>query len=179
MLLTLEERFLAPDAQAALRAEIERQEAAERAGAEVPAADLDRRIAALAKKIDAGMERWLTAPPELVAAAGAKLERWRQEREVLEEQRRAVAKPADSGAALEAVAEQVAAAVATLRARAADAPPDLVRPVLREMLEKVVVEFRHEPFGRRTRSVPNGGVMHLRGCCRSVTIAGANQPADR
>jgi hypothetical protein len=90
----------------------------------------------------------------------------------LEEQRREVAKPADSGAALEAVAEQVAAAVATLRgARAADAPPDLVRPVLREMLEKVVVEFRHEPFGRRTRSVPTGGVMHLRGCCRPVTIA--------
>src|SRR5206468_381100 len=123
---------------------------------------LDRRIADLTKKYDAGMERWLTAPPDLVAAAGAKLEQWRTEREALVDQRRAVAKPAVSEAALDAAAEQIAAGVASLRQRAGDAPPALMREVLRSMLEKVVVEFRQVPYGRRTRAVPTGGTLYLK-----------------
>jgi site-specific DNA recombinase len=173
ILATLEEVFLAPKNLAALKAEIRRQEAAERAGRAKPEADLSRRIAALTKKIDAGLERWLSAPAGLIDAAGAKLEQWRKERETLEEQRRAIAKPADTVAALDAVAEHVAAGVATLREQAAGAAPEVLREVLRSMLEKVVVEFRHVPYGKLTRSIATGGNLYLRSdqiCCKPVNL---------
>jgi hypothetical protein len=175
LLRTLEEKFLDPEHLAALKAEIRRQEAAERAGQEQPAAALDRRIAALKRKIDQGTERWLTAPPSLMAEAGAKIEQWRKEREAAEEQRRAIAKPAVSEKALDAAAEEIAAGVATLRKRAGKAKPSDLRAVLKEMVEKVVIEFRQEPFGRKTKSIPTGGTMYLKDSlviCKPVTISG-------
>jgi DNA invertase Pin-like site-specific DNA recombinase len=174
-LRTIEGHFLKPENLAALCAEIRRQEAEELAGAEPAAAALDRRITALAKKIDTGMERWLTAPPEMVADAGAKLEQWRKEREALEEQRRAVAKPAVTEAALDAAVKQITAGVATLRQRAGNADPAVLRDVLRNMLVKVVVDFKQVPYGRRMRGVPTGGTLYLRDDlvqCKPVPIAG-------
>jgi site-specific DNA recombinase len=174
VLQTLQEKFLEPAHLAALKAEIRRQEAAERAGQEQPSADLDRRIAALSRKLETGTERWLTAPPDLVADAGRKLEEWRRERESLQEKRSAIAKPAASAEALDAAAEEIAQGIKTLRQRAAKAKPADLRAVLREMLEKVVIDFRQEPSGKRTRSVPTGGTMYLRDSlvtCRPLTIA--------
>jgi site-specific DNA recombinase len=173
---TLRDVFLAPKNLAALAAEIARQERQERAGSEATAAALDRRIAALTAKIDAGMERWLTAPPEWADDARAKLEQWRRERATLDEQRRAVAKPSDSTAALDAVAEHIAAGVTTLRERIDAAPPAEVRAVLREMLAKIEIDFREEAYGpKRRRGVAVGGRMYLRGDhiqCRPMTIGG-------
>jgi DNA invertase Pin-like site-specific DNA recombinase len=172
---TLESKFLEPGHLDELKAEIRRQEKAERAGAEPTAADLDRRIAALSRKIDTGMERWLTAPPDMVAEAGAKLEQWRKDRDALAEQRRAVAKPAVSEAALDAAAEEIAQGVAMLRKRAKKAKPAELRAVLKEMVEKIVVTFRQEPFGKRMKSIPVGGTMYLRDrftVCRPVSIGG-------
>jgi DNA invertase Pin-like site-specific DNA recombinase len=174
VLATLEQAFLAPQNLDALRAEVERQERAERLGAEPAAAALDRRIAALTTKIDRGMERWLTAPPSLVQDAGAKLEQWRKEREELQDRRRSVAKPTPTLPALDAVVGQITAGVATLRKRADKARPDEMRALLRAMLDKVEIDFREEAFGpKRRRGVPIGGRLYLRDdaiMCRPVDI---------
>jgi DNA invertase Pin-like site-specific DNA recombinase len=163
VLATLERAFLAPDKLSALRAEIERQERAERAGGQPATADLDKRIAALTAKIETGMERWLTAPPAFVKDAGAKLEQWRRELEELQDLRREVAKPAPTLPALDAVVAQITAGVTTLRKQAGKAWPDELRAVLRAMLDKVEIDFREEPYGqKRKRGVPVGGRMFLR-----------------
>jgi DNA invertase Pin-like site-specific DNA recombinase len=158
----IESHFLKPENLAKLRDEIRRQEKAERAGAEPKSAALDRRIAELKQKIDTGTERWLTAPDTIMAAAGAKIEQWRRELEQAEEDRRVVAKPAVSEAALEEAVELITKGVAMLREQAHTTPADELRPVLQAFVDKIVVQFEQRPYGQKTRGVPIGGTLHLK-----------------
>jgi DNA invertase Pin-like site-specific DNA recombinase len=175
VLKVIETEFLKPSRLAALKAEVRRQVQAERAGREAPAAALDRRIAALTLQIDAGTEKWLTAPPNLTGVLGAKLEQWRQDLERLQAERRELAKPAASEEDLDAAVEQIAAGVATLRERADELPAAETREVLRQMVEKVELWFRHVPYGRtKHKSQLDKGLLHLRDdmvLCRPLPLA--------
>jgi site-specific DNA recombinase len=174
VLKTIQDEFLKPANLKALKAEIRRQEEAERAGRERPAADLERRIAELDRKIDQGTEKWLMAPPSLTGVLGTKLDQWRTERERLEAERRAVAKPAANVEDLDAAVEQIIAGLATLRDRADDLPAAESREVIRQMVERVELWFRHVPYGRtREKSLLDHGLIHLRPdllCCRPIDL---------
>ncbi len=123
MLVTVIQReFLKPKNLEALKAEIRRQEEAERAGHARPAAALDRQIAELAKKIDTGTERWLSAPPSLTVPLGEKLEQWRADLERLKAERRDLERPAASAGDLDRAVACIAAGLATLREKAHTAP---------------------------------------------------------
>jgi DNA invertase Pin-like site-specific DNA recombinase len=178
----IESHFLKPENLAVLKDEIRRQEKAERAGAEPKAAALDRRIVELKRKIETGMERWLTAPQSMIADAGAKIEQWRKELEQAEQDRRAVAKPAMSETALDDAVELIAAGVATIRKKARKVPPDELRQVLRDFVDKVVIDFEQRPYGKRTRGYPVGGTLYLKDSlvvCQPVPIAGPmSKPAN-
>jgi DNA invertase Pin-like site-specific DNA recombinase len=163
VLRVLRLEFLKPANLKALKAEIRRQEAEERAGREKPVAAIERRIAEMDRKINEGTERWLTAPPSLTGMLGTKLEQWRQERERLEAERRAVAKPAASPEDLDAAVETIAAELATLRDRADNLPAAEAREVIRQMVERAELWFKHVPYGRkRTISKLDHGRIHLR-----------------
>jgi site-specific DNA recombinase len=72
---TIQREFLKAANLAALKAEIRRQEEAERTGKALPLAAVERQLADLSRRIDQGTERWLTAPPGLTAVLGEKLSR--------------------------------------------------------------------------------------------------------
>jgi DNA invertase Pin-like site-specific DNA recombinase len=159
----IQERFLAPKNLAALKAEIRRQEEAERSGQEAPAASLDRQIADLTRKIDQGTDKWLSAPPSLTAMLGDKLEQWRAEREKLQARRRELAKPAVSAADLEAAVDRIGGQLDQLRDRLGDLDPADVREVFRELVEGIDLWFRHVPYGtKKQRSVLQRGAIRLR-----------------
>jgi DNA protecting protein DprA len=163
VLRMIREKFLAPENLAALRAEIRRQEEAERSGREAPAAVVDRQITELTRKIDQGTEKWLSAPPSLTTILGEKLEQWRAEREALQARRRELAKPAVSTEDLDAAVERIAGLLHDLPERLAELDPADVREVFRELVERIDLWFRHVPYGtKRERSVLERGVIHLR-----------------
>jgi DNA invertase Pin-like site-specific DNA recombinase len=171
----IQREFLKPENLSALKAEIRRQEEAERAGREKPAAALDRRIAALERDVDAGTDKWLKAPPSLTAVLGAKLEQWRADLERLRAERRELAKPAASAGDLDAAVETITAGLATLRQSAGKASPALVRDVLRNIVDRVELWFRQVPYGQtRQKSMIERGTIHLRDelvVCRPIALA--------
>jgi DNA invertase Pin-like site-specific DNA recombinase len=171
----LRREFLNPENLAALKAEIRRQEEAERQGRERPAADLNRRIADLDRKIKTGTQRWLTAPASLTGVLGETLEEWRKEREELLARRREVEKPARTEADLDRAVEEIAAGLEALDRSAAEAPAAQVREVLKQIIDHIDLHFRHIPFGAgRQKSVLEGGEIHLRDdliLCRPVPLA--------
>jgi DNA invertase Pin-like site-specific DNA recombinase len=162
LVIAIQAEFLKPANLRALKAEIRRQEEAEQAGREQPAAALGRHIAELESKIKTGTERWLTAPPSLTGVLGETLEQWRRECEDLKAKRRKLDKPAPSAADLDAAAEKIAAGLTVLRERIGEADPAEIREVIRGMVERIVLRFRLVPYGRRERSVLDHGVIHLR-----------------
>jgi hypothetical protein len=110
----------------------------------------------------------------MVADAGAKVEQWRKALEEAQQERRAVAKPATSEAALDKAVELIAAGVAAIREKARKARPDELRGVLRSFVEKVIVDFEQRPYGKRTRGYPTGGTLYLKDSlvvCKPVSIA--------
>jgi DNA invertase Pin-like site-specific DNA recombinase len=184
LIRTIQQEFLKPANLAKLKAEIRRQEEAERLGREAPAASLDKQIGELTRKIDQGTEKWLSAPPSLTAILGDKLEQWRAERETLETKRRELAKPAASVGDLEDAVRRIAGGLKTLDGRADETDPALLREVLRGFVERVILWFRHQPYGpNRTQSVLDRGEIHLRPelVCTNVSIdeslARSNAPA--
>jgi DNA invertase Pin-like site-specific DNA recombinase len=170
---TISAHFARPEVRDALRAEIRRQEEAERRGAADPVAALGARITALDRKIDQGTEKWLTAPPSLTVVLGAKLEQWRQERERLHAERRELSKPAPTVEDLDDAVDRVLGGMDRLR-ELMDADPHGAKAMLKEVVEKVECRFRHVPYGsKRERSVLDGGTVVIREdvlLCRPVPL---------
>jgi DNA invertase Pin-like site-specific DNA recombinase len=152
--------FLDPANLDLLRQEVRRQEEAERGGAN-PSADLDKRIAALRAKIDRDAEKWFEAPPSLTGILGAKLEEKRVELARLEEERRGLAKPAQTEDDLDAAVGEIVAGLDKLEAPGAD--PALLRDVVQQLVERIDLRFKHIPYGgKRLKSVLVGGKIRLR-----------------
>jgi hypothetical protein len=163
LLTVIQREFLKPANLEALKKEVRRQEQDERNGKQRPAAALERQIAQLTRKIDAGTTKWLTAPPSLTSILGEKLEQWRVDLERLQAEKRELAKPAASVDDLDAAVETIVAGLATLRTNAGNAPASMLREALRKMVEKVELWFKHVPYGpKRTKSMLERGLVHLR-----------------
>jgi DNA invertase Pin-like site-specific DNA recombinase len=153
--------FRRPEVREVLRAEIRRQEEAERRGEENPLASLNARIAVLSKKIDEGAESWLTAPAGLKGILADKLEEWRKERDRLIEHRKEVGKPAPTVEDLDAAVDRILEGM--------DRLPELIaedraaaKAVLKGIVEKVECRFQHVPYGKRQKSQFVGGCVHIR-----------------
>lgn len=152
--------FGSPDVRKALRAEVRRQEEAERRDEGGPS--LEARIAALDRKIAAWSEKWLDAPPNLTAVLGERIEAARKDRERLDAERREQARPKGPRPDVDAVVDGVLAELARLRENI-EADPAGAKAVLREIVEKVECRFVHVPYGAsRRKSVLDHGEIVIR-----------------
>jgi len=156
-----------------LRDEIRRQ-CAPQPTCTADTAKLQTRIGKLSKQIDMGAEKLLAAPAELTPILTTKLQQWQKERDDLRHQLQAHQRPAD--ATLADVEEIIDAAIGELRAlreRLTVADPVLLREVLRQFVVKVELWFADPPTsgkGKRFRSVPQRGLIHLRPDVRLIKL---------
>jgi site-specific DNA recombinase len=166
--------FRQPEIVEALRAEIRRQEEAERKGQDNPVDSLNRRIADLDRKISAGTEKWLSAPPSLTEVIGQKLEEWRKERDRLHTERKELSRPAPTVEDLDAAVDRILKGMEKLRDNL-DADPKGAKAVLREIVARIECRFDHVPYGKtRQKSVLTSGTIELREdllLCRPVPLA--------
>jgi site-specific DNA recombinase len=187
----VQEWFLTPENLARLKEEVRRQEEAE-AGADPQRADrLRRQLDTLTVQIDRGTERFLTAPPGLTAMLGQKLEQWRQEREAIAAELETLGRPTRGPQDLDRAAERIAQGLWTLKKRIGLAEPAELRELIRSFVAKVECRFRHVPYGRREKSVLEGGTIYVKedpGVIKvvprgspliTVTPARARSPASR
>jgi DNA invertase Pin-like site-specific DNA recombinase len=156
----IEQETLAPARLEKLRAEVRRQDEAERSPDAL--AGLRRRLAALEAKIVHGNEILLTLPSDRVEASVSTLRAWEAERDGL---RVEIARRQGEGGALADLDEAVAACEAMLwKLRETRAGEDdlLLREVIREAISRIELRWERRPYGSRTRYVVTGGVIHLR-----------------
>jgi hypothetical protein len=155
----LEEEVLAPGRLEALRAEVRRQDEEERAPEAVD--PLRKRLADLEAQIERGNQNLALLPADRLPGVIAAVRGWEKERDDLKaelERRR-------GGGRLEGLDEAVAACEGLLwRLREARQAGDdlLLRQVLREAISRVELRWEWRPYGKKARSVPVGGVIHLR-----------------
>jgi DNA invertase Pin-like site-specific DNA recombinase len=159
ILRVIRQDVLAPGRLAELRQEVRRQEEAERAPAAVD--PLRSRLAELKAMIDQGNGQLLLLSADRIGAAEAKLREWEAERDQLEAElgRRQGAGPVAD------LDEVIAACEAMLwRLEEAIASKDelQLREVIREAVARVELAWERRPYGKKTRYVVLGGVIHLR-----------------
>jgi DNA invertase Pin-like site-specific DNA recombinase len=159
ILRVLEEEVLAPDRLKRLREEIRRQNEAEAAPAALD--PMRKRLADLEASISKGNENLALLPPDRLPGVVAKVREWEQEAERL----RAELLRRKGGEKLVSLEEAVAECEALLwRLREAIAAEDALalREVLRASVVRVQLTWDRRPYGRRTRYILRGGVIHLR-----------------
>jgi hypothetical protein len=159
VLRVLEEEVLSRGRLEALREEVRRQDEEERAPAAVD--PLHKRLAELEARITQGNENLALLPPDRLPGVVAKVREWEQERDRL----RAELARRQGGGSLGGLDEAIAACEALLwrlREAAAASDPLLLREVIREAVSRVELSWERRPYGRRTRYVLQGGVIHLR-----------------
>ena len=159
VLRVLQEEMLAPERLAALRDEVRRQDDAARAADALD--PLTRRLSDLDTWIKQGNENLAILPPDRIPNVIATLRDWERERDrlrvELDHRRR--------GGNLEGLNDVIKVCEALLwRLRDAvnSADPLFLREVIREAIARVELSWERKPYGRRTRYVLKGGVIHLR-----------------
>jgi DNA invertase Pin-like site-specific DNA recombinase len=133
-------RRVMKDNKKVLREEIARKAQTDAETAPARMADLEKKIAALSKKLDAGMERMALMPPELLAEFAAKVREWKEERDRLAKELAEVQNPPQR-ADLEEVLKIAEKFMDRLDLAAAQSEPALFRSALRDLVEKVEVTF--------------------------------------
>ena len=129
----------------------------------IDAGRLRKRIGDLDRKIDQGAERVLGAPETLVTTIYAKIERLREERQRLQAELDAAARPeTGSGGEIEEMVEGAVEALRDLRSAFRDADREDLREMLRQLIVKIEVEFTHREHNGRTKNVPRGGTLLIR-----------------
>src|SRR5581483_11968399 len=159
LLRVVQEQFLNPDRLNELRAEIARQEAAEREPSRCDG--LRAAVADLTQKIDHGRENLAVLPQDMIAGVVTTVRGWERERERLE----ADLARATTESGVEDFEAAVAAAEAMLwrlREAAADGDQGLVADLLRQVVERIEFRWAAVPCRRLTRYRLAGGVIHLR-----------------
>jgi site-specific DNA recombinase len=137
----LKESFTDPGRRRELQAQVEEEAGRQAREADGRALALEGRVAEWDRKIQQAKGNLLLLPRDLVADAAATLRAWQGERDLLAAERDVLRRQAVDDAA---DVNEVAAALGELEAlqgALADAPPALVRTILRRLLVKVTVVF--------------------------------------
>jgi hypothetical protein len=176
VLRVLEEEVLAPERLEAIREEVRRQDEEECAPAVVD--PLHKRLAELEARISQGNENLALLPRDRLPGVVAKVREWEQERERLgaELARR------QGGGNLEGLEDAITACEALLwrlREAAAASDPLLLREVIRQAVSRIELSWDRRPYGRRTRYVLRGGVIHLRPQIGEMCPALSGKPCRR
>jgi site-specific DNA recombinase len=152
--------FLNPEHLSALRAEVRRQEEAERDPGAVDG--LRRRLAALDRDIDRGNGNLAVLPPDRLPAVIAKVRGWEAERDRL----RAELDRLTNGSRVKALEAQIAKVekqLWELGEAVQHGTPAEIRAALRELVAKVQLSFDRRKVRVRTLTRWTGGVIYLRG----------------
>jgi DNA invertase Pin-like site-specific DNA recombinase len=155
----LQSAFLDPDNLRRLRAEIRRQEEAERQPDRL--AGLRRRVEELDRQLSAGAENLLLCPPSVRDRAAAKLAEWERERERLVEELRHV-EDHSPVAELEGIVAAAEVWLWKLRDAVERGDQALLRQVVREMVVRVELRWEARPGKSRTFYHLVGGVIVYR-----------------
>jgi hypothetical protein len=158
VLQVLEEEMLAPGRLESLREEVRRQDEAERNPTALR--PLHERLAELEARITQGNENLALLPPDRLPGVVAKVREWEQERDRL---RAELARRKDGSLqGLEEAIETCEALLWQLREAVGSGDALLLREVIREAVARIELRWERRPYGRRTRYVLRGGVIHLR-----------------
>jgi site-specific DNA recombinase len=155
----LQRMFLDPKHLAKLRAEIVRQEKAERAPKNLNG--IRARMAELAKRIEQGRENLALLPADMVPGVVETVRTWEREREKLTAEL-SDAQKGGKAEAFDAVVGHAETALWRLQELADGADPTLLRATLREMVARVVFNWKTvtTPSGAEQHRVA-GGVIHF------------------
>jgi hypothetical protein len=159
VLRVLKEEMLAPERLAALREEIRRQDKAARAPEILD--PLKERLATLETNIWKGYESLSIIDPEMKPGVQRVIAAWQRERDRLKDE----LAHKEGGGNLESLDETIRACEALLwqlEDAATSADPLLLREVIREAIARIELTWERRPYGKRTRYVLQGGVIHLR-----------------
>jgi DNA invertase Pin-like site-specific DNA recombinase len=159
VLRVLEQEVLAPERLEALRQEVRRQD--EEEGAPAAVNPMQARLAELETWIAQGNRNLAILPSDRVPGVVAALRDWEQERDRL----KAELARRHGGGNLEGLDEAIATCEALLwqlRHAAESGDALLLREVIREAIERIELTWERRPYGRRTRYILKGGIIHLR-----------------
>ena len=157
----LQVAFSTPDLIAAVTAEIRRLVEAKDKIPNAELAAIESRLTELNAMIDNGTETWLAAPAELSELARKKLLEWKHERERLTAKKSASIQPSQARD-VDADVKRIASRLKMLAERGHEASPAAKKEVVREMVERIDLQFKHIPYGiKRSRSVLAGGQIKL------------------
>jgi site-specific DNA recombinase len=154
----LQRAFLDPEHLAALRAEIARQEKAERAPKNLNG--LRSRIAELSGQVEQGRKNLAILPADMVPGVVATVRAWERERDRLTAELTQAEQGGRAGA-FEDMVKRAEAALWRLHEAAEGADPTLLRVVVRQMVARVVIRWESWPMpsGRERHQIA-GGVIH-------------------
>jgi hypothetical protein len=155
----LQEVFLDPEHLTKLREEVSSQEARERSGANLQR--LRATIADLEQKIARGDERLVILPTDRIPGVVSQIREWERElRTVRGELRRCETdSPTDR---LDKAVADAEAALWRLQEALRDEDAPLLREVLREMVDRIELQWSHRETGRRILCELSGGVLYPR-----------------
>jgi hypothetical protein len=159
VLRVIEEEVLAPERLAALREEIRKQDEAERAPA--PVDGLQARLREVEAQIAQGNRNLAVLPEERLRAVLAVVRQMEEERDQI----KAELTRRQGGGNLQGFNEVIAECEAILwrlREAVAEADPLLLREVVRQTVARIELSWVRRPYGKRTRYLIQGGVLHLR-----------------
>lgn len=151
-----------------LRDAIERQDSEQERGQSKDTAAAKAEIGRLTKQIEAGTERLLTLPDDLVPDAAAKLQEWRKRRDELHASMRrtrgTMTKPSDT--------EQALFHLERLSAVVNEGKPEDVRGVLKALVGRIELWFEAHRQGKKTtRYLLSRGLIHLQSLCPASGVA--------
>jgi DNA invertase Pin-like site-specific DNA recombinase len=155
----LQEAFLLPENRERLSAEVIRQAAEQESNAHEEVRHLEQVVARLDKQINKAKENILLLDSDEVQEANARLRGWKKERDdaQAELERHRDLSPTTS---FENIVKHVERLVEVMAA----ADPALMRAALREIIDRVELQFDRIPKKKVTRYPLTGGVVHLREC---------------
>ncbi|MBA4189485.1 MAG: hypothetical protein C0467_15970 [Planctomycetaceae bacterium] len=157
----LQERLLDPTERERLLAEIRRQ-SEQLEGNDDVVKGLQQKLKALDGKITKAKNNLCLLDPENIPDVQNQIRGWRQDRETAQAELDRLNRRSPTGSV-----EHFIAKVDRLIEIMAAAEKDLVRPVVREFLERVDLTFEVVKKTKITRYPLRGGVVHLRGCADS------------
>jgi hypothetical protein len=159
-----------------LRQAVEDECQAGRADAAARIPELLAQLSRLDAEIDAGTDRLLNLREDLIDAATLKVHKWKERREALTAEMKALEAEQEAQRQDEIQVDEVINTLQRLGELIGTATPDMVRETMLSLVEKVVIHFEHEDHGQRRRSVAIHGMVHLNLHAAQFSNAGIELP---